>query len=45
MKFRWWWLIMVLLAAGMLVGGVSAHQWDTVKHWAQILCTGCIGLY
>ncbi len=44
MKTRWW-LIATVVAGVMLGAGFYAGQWDTVKGWAQVLCTGCIGLY
>lgn len=40
-----WWLIAAVAAGAILGAGLYTGQWDIVKGWAQILCTGCIGLY
>lgn len=45
MRFRWWWLVAALVAVAMLGAGLFAGQWNTVRGWAEVLCTGCIGLW
>ena len=41
----WWWLPATALALAMLATGLHAGQWGAVKGWAEMLCTGCVGLY
>ena len=43
-RFRHGWLVSAAVGIALIGLGLTAGQWDTVKRWADILCTGCIGL-
>lgn len=44
MSYRYWWLVAAAVGLVLIGVGLAAGQWQVVKRWANILCTGCIGL-
>ena len=44
MRWRYWWLAVAAVGLVLIGVGLAAGQWQVVRRWANVLCTGCIGL-
>ena len=44
MRWRYWWLGAAALGLVLIGVSLAAGQWQVVKRWPNVLCTGCIGL-
>ncbi len=44
MRWRYWSLAAAAVGLALIGMGLATGQWQVVKRWANVLCTGCIGL-